>query len=241
MTNRNIEKFKKVLKIKDAVLGSYFSDKLPLGSRRYRDTACTALARSFLKGCPVSFDAKRHRQLCPGANYFLKLAYISKNEVIDVYLKKESVFSRKIVCRKFLSTLPKFPRRLRNKSITIKPLEITGRPLTVLLLVNPAQAGRILGLLNYDQYKTVEIYPNQPACLSLFVPIITKRPHINFIDYYDRYYQGTIGRKNIWPEDKMILSLRLEDFKTILNNLEKTPQGSFLPKLSPQKTDDIFD
>lgn len=240
MTNKNIKKLKKVLKIKDAVLGVYFSKKLPTGSRYYRDTACTATARSFLKRCSVFFDAKRYRQLCPGANYFLKLAEISKNEAVNAYLKKERVFNEKNVCNKFLNALPKFPRRLKNKFIIVKPFEIVGNPLIVLLLVNPAQVGRIIGLLNYDRYESIKILPNQPTCLSLFAPLITKKPHLNLIDYYDRYYQGKIGGKNIWPEDKMIISLRLKDFKIILNNLEKSPQGYFHPKLSPQKTDDIF-
>jgi hypothetical protein len=55
------------------------------------------------------------------------------------------------------------------------------------------------------------------------------------IDYYDRYYQGKIGGRYIWPEDKMIISMRYSDFATVLDNLEKSPHGSLRPNLAPQK------
>lgn len=234
-----IKQFKKILKIKDEIIGIKFSKHLPAGYGFYRDTACTALARAITKKVKIFFDAKKFPQLCQGADYFLKLSEIKDSETYDVYVREEQVFANKKICKLFLKILPKFPNSLKNKFIIISPLKIEDKPQVIILLVNPSQAGRILGLLNYDQYGTVEIYPNQPTCLSFFAPLVTKRPYCNFIDYYDRYYQGKIKGKNIWPETKMIISLRFEDFKKILNNLEKSPQGSFRPKLSPQQLDDI--
>lgn len=109
------------------------------------------------------------------------------------------------------------------------------KPSVVVLLVNPAQAGRILGLINYNHYGKVEILPSQPTCLAFFAPLVTKKLHINFLDYYDRYYQGKVGGRYVWPEDKLIISLTYTDFENALSNLEKSPQGSFRPDLLPQK------
>ena len=234
MTN-TIKKFKKTLGIKTEILGIFYSAKLPKKSKNFQDTACTALARSFFTKETLFFNAKEYPQLCSGASYFLKLDPISGQETIDVYINKEKVFKSKNICGKFLKNLPKFPELLKNKFIIIKPVEDKDKPSVVVLLVNPAQAGRILGLINYGQYKKVEILPSQPTCLALFAPLITKNPHINFIDYYDRYYQGKVSGRYIWPEDKMIVSMRYSDFETILANLEKSPHGSFCPNLIPQK------
>ncbi|MFH0780182.1 MAG: DUF169 domain-containing protein, partial [Parcubacteria group bacterium] len=120
-----------------------------------------------------------------------------------------------------------FPKYLRNKFILIKPFEAKDFPQIIMLLVNPAQAGRIIGLINYKQYKEIKMFPNQSTCLSFFAPIVYNSPHINFIDYYDRYYQGKLDQKYIWPENNMIISLNLNQFKEIMNNLDKSPQGIF--------------
>ena len=124
---------------------------------------------------------------------------------------------------------------MKNKFIIIKPLKEKDKPSVVVLLVTPAQAGRVLGLINHDRYEKVEILPNQPTCLAFFAPLVTKKPHVNFLDYYDRYYQGKVGGRYIWPEDKMIISMEYSDFKTALVNLEKSPHGSFRPNLTPKK------
>jgi Uncharacterized protein conserved in archaea len=234
MTN-TIKKFKKILGIKSETLGIFYSPILPRKGKNFQDTACTALARSFFTKEIVFFNSKEYPQLCSGASYFLKLSPISDQETIDVYINNEKVFKGKNVCEKFLKNLPKFPESLKNKFVTIKPIEDEDKPSVVVLLVNPAQAGRILGLINHDRYEKVEILPSQPTCLAFFAPLVTKKPHINFLDYYDRYYQGKIRGKSIWPEDRMIISMNYSDFKTILTNLEKSPHGSFRPNLSPQK------
>ena len=235
-----IKKFKKSLGIKTEILGIFYSAKLPIKSKKFRDTACTALARSFFTKETLFFHAKEYPQLCSGASYFLKLAPISDQETIDVYISKEKVFKSKNICEKFLKNLPKFPESLKNKFIIIKPITDKDKPSVVVLLVNPAQAGRILGLINHDRYEKVEILPSQPTCLVFFTPLVTKKPHINFLDYYDRYYQGKINGKSIWPEDKMIISMSYSDFETVLANLEKSPHGSFRPNLLPQKISKFY-
>lgn len=239
MNVKNLKQFKDALRIKNEIIGVKFVKKSSFNSKHYRDTACTALARAIINKTEVIFDAKHLPQLCPGANYFFKFSKIKNSEVHDVYVKDERVFANKKTCALFLRKLPKFPDSLRGKSISIKPLA-NDKVDVVILMVTPAQCGRILGLLNSRSYKTVEVLPNQPTCLSLFAPLVTKKPHCNFIDYYDRYYQGVIHGKKIWAEDKMIISLLFSDFKEILNNLEKSPQGSFRPDLKPQKVDTFF-
>lgn len=139
-----------------------------------------------------------------------------------------------------MEALPKLPASLKNRFINIKIFDFNDNPCIAILLANPAQAGRILGLLNHRKYNVAKIHPNQPTCLSLFAPLVTKTIHCNFLDYYDRYYQGRNNKKLIWPEEKMIISIRNQEFREILNNLNKSAQGSFRPKLLPQQVDAFY-
>ncbi|TSC94565.1 MAG: hypothetical protein CEN87_406 [Parcubacteria group bacterium Licking1014_1] len=239
MMNKEIKKFIKTLKIDNRILGIYFTKKLPKDFKNYRDTACTALARAFLKNETLVFDARTYSQLCPGAFYFLKLEKIGNKETINTYVNREHVFKNKDICQKFLNDMPKFPLSMKGKFIIIKPFAENDKPSVVILLANPAQANRIISLTNYDRYSKIEMNPSQPTCLAFFAPLTTGKIHINFLDYYDRYYQGVVSGKNIWPDDKMIISMSFNDFKKILSNLEKSPHGLFRPYLSPQKVDKI--
>lgn len=239
MKKEDIIKFKKHLKIKNPILGIYFLKKPPKETKHYRDTACTALARAFLKKEPVFFGFGSCRQICRGAEYFLKLSKINIGEVLEVYTKKELIFKNKNVCRKFLRSLPKLPFKFKNKNILIKPFKAGDRPHVIISLVNPSQTSRIIGLMGYDDYKVIKIYPNQPTCLSFFAPIVTGQAHLNFIDYYDRYYQGKINKKTLWPEDALLVSLIFKDFQKILSNFYNSSQGIIKPKIKPAKVDRI--
>ena len=229
--DNKIIKFTKALKLKNPIIGINFTNKIPNNMKYFKDTACTALARAFIKKEIVVIGSKKYSQLCSGADYFLKLKNTKDEDAVNVYVDEEHVFKDQEICKEFLKSLPKFPDKLKSKSIIIKPFDVDDKPLVIVLLVNPAQAGRIIGLLNYSEYKEVKIFPNQSTCLSIFAPIITGIPHINFIDYFDRYFQGKVSGKYIWPEDKMIISLQFRHFKAIINNLNKSPQGAFKRKI----------
>lgn len=230
-----IKKLKKILNLDENVLGVTFVDADSSHfANIYRDTACTAMARVLKSGEDIMLTADN--QLCPGANYYLKFKRIETRDAIETYVKKERIFENNKVCKTFLDSLPVFPTDLVKKNIIVSSC-IYKRTQVVVLLVNPAQANRLLGMLNFNQYKKVYFFPNQPTCISLYAPLVSGEPHINFIDYFDRYYQGKINKKNIWSDGKMIMSLSFADFKRILKNMNKTAQGSYKPNIIPQKID----
>lgn len=240
MQEKKLEKFKKSLKIKETILGVFFVDKLPSGGINYhKDTACTAMIRAFFNHESVVFNGTDKRQLCEGADFFFNFSKISSKKICNVYVKEESVFENNLICKKFLKSLPKIPTQKRFKYIIIRPLSDGHRPEVVLLLVNPEQAGRILGLLNYSDLSEVRILPNQPTCISLFAPLAHDHPHINFIDYFDRHYQGLIGGKKYFRKENLILSLKTKQFKAILRNLDKSSQGTRIPLTKPKNVDRI--
>ena len=229
---------KKVLKIRTEILGVDYSDTNPEGLY-CNDTACTAIARSFKRKECVVISSGAHTQLCLGGDYFLKIKKISNKEAMDVYVKTEKVFKNNGVCKMFLKSLPQFPESLKNKNIVIGPLHAMKEAKVIMFLVTPAQAGRIIGLLNYRKYSEIKIIPNQSTCISLFAPLSNGQPHINFIDYYDRYHQGVVCGKKIWPEGRMIVSMTIAQLKEVCDNLDISSQGSFVRDLHPKEVDDI--
>lgn len=238
--NNKIIKFAKALKLKNPIIGIEFANKTPNNAKHFKDTACTALARVKNKKIGVFFDFKKHCQLCSGADFFLGSKNISDDKVMDIYVSDEHVFENKKVCQQFLKTMPKIPDKLLGKKVIIKPFQTEDNSQVVILIVNPAQAGRILGLLNYNCFNKIEIYPNQSTCLVFFAPLVTNLPHINFIDYYDRYFQGKISGRYLWKEDEMIISLTREHFFSAINNLAKSPHGAYVRIKKDIKKIDAF-
>ena len=240
MQKKKLEKFKKSLKLRETILGVFFVDKLPRdGVSYHKDTACTAMIRAFFKKESVVFNGTNKKQLCEGADFFFNFSKISSKKICSVYVKEEGIFENDKVCKKFLKLLPKLPNQKKYKDIIIKPLLAIDKPEIVILLVNPEQAGRILGLLNHSDFNEVRVLPNQPTCISIFVPLVNNQPHINFIDYFDRCYQGVIGGKKYFRKENLILSFRGTQFETILSNLDKSSQGTQIPPTKPKRVDRI--
>ena len=238
MTKEKIKKFKQTFNINKNIIGIQYSSCLPKKYKKHKDTACTALARALHNNEEVVIGGE-YKQLCRGADYFLNLKQIKEKEVEDVYLNQEHIFQDKKTCIKFIKSLPRVPEKIKNKYIIIEPIKPNKKYNIIILLINPAQASRIIGLFNYKRFSKIEIIPNQPTCLSLFAPLATKKPHLNLIDYYDRYYQGKINNKLIFPDESLIISLTGEQFNEIVNNLDNSAQGNFTPKIKPTIVDKI--
>jgi len=239
MKEQDFKKFIQMLGVKYPLVGIFFAEKTPKNYKKRNDTVCTALARAFLKKQASYFDRTSHHQLCRGADYYFKFENIEEEEVIKNYVKDECVFSNKSVCEKFIQNTPKFPKKLTGKVLIIKPFIINDAPDVVALLLSPSQVGRIIGLLNYNAVEKLNVLPSQSTCISLFAPLVTGKPHINFIDYYDRYYQGVIDNKIIWPESHMIISITHKQLCEIVANFNKSAHGAFVSRIVPKKVDNF--
>jgi len=225
--------FRKNLGIKD-IVSIRFSNSKPQDCERYKDTACTALARGLRGKTGTYLD--RQEQLCPGGNYFLNKSDCSLEELRNTYVKEEKVFENNSVCDTFIKNLPEYPNTAKKRYITITPFAKEGEcPEVAIFLANPAQAGRILGLATYDGFSSPIIMPAISTCASIYAPLETHNLHINFIDYYDRYYQGLQGKKSIWKESELIISMSYEIFERIIRNIPLSPHGIYKPKIKPKK------
>ncbi len=215
---------RKVLKINN-IISVRFVNAKPGYYKQYQDTACTALARS-LKNKKYVFIDRKYGQLCSGGNYFLNITNSPKKEICDIYIKDEKVFNNNKVCLSFLNKVSNCPKIKRY--ILFSPLEgETKKPDIVIMLVKPSQASRLLGLSVFKKMNYPSIIPAAPTCLSIYEPLLSNKIHLNFIDYYDRYFQGKMNKKYIWEENEMIISLTFAQFHKILENFDKSSQGAF--------------
>lgn len=214
----------------DRIVSVRFSNQASKRHRQYRDTACTALARS-LKNKKLVYLDRKSGQLCPGGDYFLQIRKFSRQEVSRVYLKDERVFGDKTACLSFLNNLPKYPQPVNKRYIFLTPLEKeTSRPDLIIMLANPAQVSRVLGLSVYKKMIFPHLLPAGPTCISLYASLSANRPHLNLLDYYDRYYQGRQNNKLIWKNEEMLVTLPFKLFSDIIKYIPCSAQGSFKPR-----------
>jgi len=206
---------------------------------KFKDTACTALLRCFQNNTLTYIDRKTG-QFCPGGDYFLDINNISPEEVNDVYVKNEKVFQNNIICNKFIKNLPNYPDVAKTKYILFTPLaKEKNKPDVIIMLANPSQAGRILGLSVYEKFSQPLILPALSTCASIYAPIESGKIHLNFIDYYDRYYQGKQKGLSLWKDSDLIISMPFGIFEEIIRHIPLSAHGSFIPKINPQKFDSI--
>lgn len=227
---------KKYLKIKK-IISIRFSNTKTTNFKKYNDTACTALARSFKNNIYAYID-RREGQLCSGGDYFLDIAHPSKKEICEVYVKDEKIFQNNTTCNAFIKNLPKYPTAAEKRYILFTPLiKERNKPDVIMFLANPAQASRILGLSVYKKMSYPSIMSALSTCASIYAPLESDSIHLNFIDYYDRYYQGKQKGRLLWKDSDLIISMPFSMFKEIIRCIPLSAHGSFKPKIKPQKVD----
>lgn len=232
------ETLKKCLKI-EKIISIRFSSRKTFAFNKFRDTACTALARS-LRSDILTYIDRKSGQLCPGGNYFLNITHPSTKEICAVYVEDEKVFANDLICSNFIKKLPKYQAVAKKRYILFTPLvKENNKPDVVLFLANPAQTGRILGLSVYKKMSYPSVMPALPTCASLYAPIEGNKIHINFIDYFDRYHQGKQNGRSLWKDSNLIISMPFGIFEEIIKYIPMSAHGNYKPKIKPQKIDPI--
>lgn len=236
--NKQFAVLNKSLGIKK-IISIRFSDTKTANFNKFNDTACTAMVRSFENNTPVYIDRK-NGQLCPGGNYFLSITHPPIKEVYDVYVKDEKVFKNNSICGDFIKNLPSYPDAEKTRYILFTPLaKEKNKPDVIMMLANPAQASRILGLSIYKKFLQPLILPALSTCAAIYAPIESGRIHLNFIDYYDRYYQGRQNGISLWKDSDLIISMPFSIFEEIIKHIPLSAHGNFKSKIRPQKFDPI--
>ncbi len=199
-----------------------FLNRISKGEKLSQDLYCTAISRCAKKGKKVIIEVEKHR--CSGGNYFVGNSDVDAEEIGDVYIDKEKVFGNKRDLGKFLRLAGRNP--VKSKYVVFEP-GISEKADVVVLLLNPDDAGRILGMNAYLGNFEVDIVPAISTCASLYRPLIKKKAiHVNFIDYFDRKYQC----KGFFEKSELIVSMTLGIYKKMSKIFVQTSHGGNSPK-----------
>lgn len=198
-----------------------FTNTLQKGERVSDDLFCTALARCAKRNKKIIIDCRRHP--CAGGNYFVSRKHLSQRFLEDVYIKKESVFQRKEDLKDFLRLAQQNPKPSRY--IIFEP-SFSAKAEIVIFFTDAAGAGRLLGLGAYRGQFSVDVVSAISTCASLFRPRIRKNVlHLNFIDYFDRYYQC----KNFFRDEELLVSMHVGFYKKLQKIYARSSHGKKKP------------
>jgi uncharacterized protein (DUF169 family) len=197
-----------------------FVDEIDETSESIGGFYCKNIGESIKKNKKIIVDGKK--QKCSGGNYFLGNIDVPLKDILDVYVNKEKVFKCSDVTDCFLKTVKKNP--LKKRYIVLDP-RISEEAKIVIGIVNAFQASKILGLAAYDEKFGVDIVPAISTCSCLFRPLIEKNKiHVNFIDYFDRYYRA----KGVFDDNEFIISMDIKIFHYLNDNYNNSPHGGLI-------------
>lgn len=218
-------------------IGIRFTNRLSPGeqktfSQNPNELYCTAIAKSAKQCKKIIIQTRRHP--CAGGNHFVGQKACPFKELADVYINKEHVFQTPAQVKSFLKANGQNP--VKTKYLVFEPLKpgsnpglsSKSAPQTILALVSPETAGRMLGLLAHIKQNTVpDIIPAASTCSAIFRPLLKPDSiHINFIDYFDRYYQC----RGLYEPTELIISMIPALLIALIKAYAKSSHGSNKPK-----------
>lgn len=226
--------FKPSSKIK--YLGIRFASKLtPAEKNAYKNNPhelyCSAMAKAAKTGKAIIIDTRLHQ--CAGGNYFIGNHHYPQKQLIKVYTQQEKIFRNGQQTISFLKKVGKNP--VKTNYLIIEPVNpetktiLYSRYHTILIITNPAYAGRIIGLSVYKKNtNSPETIAAASTCSALFRPLLNRKAlHINFIDYFDRNYQCP----KAYSQHQLILSMTPSLFQQTILAYPLSSHGKQKPDL----------
>ncbi len=202
-----------------------FSGTLPPDYSLTEDEVSNAIARAAKCGMNIAISCRRKRY--SAGSYFACHRTIPRSEIVRTYVEQEHVFPDAQTAHAFLDTVQRSP--VRSSYILFAP-EIADDADVIILIVQAAQASRILGLSGYLNGFVVDVIPAAPTCAAIYRPLIEpERIHVNFIDYFDREVQA----KGFYDPGELLVSMTPVLYRELLDAAERSAHGRFTPQEIP--------
>jgi uncharacterized protein (DUF169 family) len=156
---------------------------------------------------------------CSGGRHFTGLEILPVETIATAVAKKEHRVYESVDAA--VTSINKQPQPVkRGDFFILGPLEkFDKEPDLVFLLVNPAQADRILGLVSFRGAEPFAYYPASSICSTITNVMAKGRPEINLISAFER-------RGGKWTPDELMVGLPLKDFEAAVENIPKSGYGS---------------
>jgi uncharacterized protein (DUF169 family) len=166
----------------------------------------------------VVLNLSKENCTCPGGRHFTGLEFLPVETIANSVTKKRHRVYKSIDTA--VASINRQPQPVnRGDFFILGPLEkFEKEPDLVFLLVNPAQAERILGLISFRGAEPFMYYPASSICSTITNVMAKGKPEINLISAFER-------RGGKWAPDELVVGMPLKDFEAAIENILKSGYG----------------
>jgi uncharacterized protein (DUF169 family) len=192
-------------------IGLKFSDNHQETSQSSKKVSiCEAL--NIVKNKNITLTITKETCACAGGRHFAGLEILpTKTLAPALTAEKHRVYKSTKVAMTSIGKQPQPVRR--GNCLTLGPLEkFENDPDIVLLVVTPAEADKILGLISFEGAEPFMYYPASSICSAITNVLAKGRPEINLISTFERMAGN-------WSPNELILAMPLKDFEVAQENI----------------------
>jgi uncharacterized protein (DUF169 family) len=166
----------------------------------------------------VVLNLSKENCTCPGGRHFTGLEFLPVETIASAVTKKGHRVYKSIDTA--VASIKRQPQPVnRGDFFILGPLgKFEKEPDIVFLLVNPAQAERILGLISFGGAEPFTYYPASSICSTITNVMAKGKPEINLISAFER-------RGGRWAPDELVVGMPLKDFETAIENIPESDYG----------------
>ncbi|MCS7254316.1 MAG: DUF169 domain-containing protein [Armatimonadota bacterium] len=180
---------------------------------------CEAMKRAS-NGAIINLS--KDNSSCPGGTYYIGLGE-RRGGVEDFLVDVEHIFSSRPVARAHFVHSVAPPTGLTPYVCIAPVVSMPIKPDLVLIVCNPMQASRILGLVAYDGAPGLKLSAFGAACQTAITnPLMNEQVDVSFIDVSARKRAG-------FADDELIVSLPYREFMRAVANIDYSIFGTAKP------------
>lgn len=200
------------------IAGRFADQAEPSRKTRAKMRICDALRKTTHDNIVISLS--KESCTCAGGRHFTGLEIIPIERIApSLTTGKHRVYDSLNTALASISKQPQ-PKK-RGDFLILGPLEkFSKEPDLVLLLVNPAQADRILGLASFKGNEPFMYYPASSICSTVTNVLAKNKPEINLISKFER-------KAGKWSPNELILALPFQTFKAAVASISESGYGTY--------------
>ncbi|MGD0029196.1 MAG: DUF169 domain-containing protein [Candidatus Bathyarchaeia archaeon] len=166
----------------------------------------------------VVLNLSKENCTCPGGRHFTGLEVLPVETIASFVTKKGHSVYKSVDAA--VGSIKRQPQPVnRGDFFILGPLEkFEKEPDIVFLLVNPAQAERILGLVSFRGAEPFTYYPASSICSTITNVMAKGKPEINLISAFER-------RGGRWAPNELMVGMPLKDFEAAIENIPESGYG----------------
>ncbi|MGA3289808.1 MAG: DUF169 domain-containing protein [Candidatus Bathyarchaeia archaeon] len=203
------------------IAGKFSVENKGSGDSALKLSICEAL--DLVKRDNVILCLSKENCVCSGGRHFAGLEIVPLETIAPALTtKKHRIYDSTDTA---LASIRKQPQPVkRGDFFILGPLDkFDSDPDLVFLLVNPAQADMVLGLISFKGAEPFMYYPASSICSTITNVLAKASPEINLISTFER-------RAGSWSPNELVLAMPLKYFEEAVENIPNSGYGTSEPQ-----------